>query len=638
MHIECVENSRAYVGSDRACPLPARRSPPTSFGSRSGTKQRALAIQPSSGPTLDQVIAGASRHRVTLSIETAGYISLAIADAIASDPAVVAPSLVCLTPDGDVMLRGITQRSDECAAEQSLRALLLKLLRVSSGRAPALAAVANRASGNGLECLIQELETSLIPVNRAAARRAMARVARDVGRWVEREPNDPVGEIAAARCPKPRGPRREEVVNEPPPAARQLAPMKRPVVPKEQPVCFGRSDPPKQTRQPRQARLPVRPQVAEPQAMVEPQVVFEPQVIFEPQAMVEPPPMFELPPTVELIEMVDMIDRVQTAVQFEVAPRVEMAPSVEMAAMNELAAMVELDDEPELSVRVDMDELPEMAELAELAELSELGESVRCVERVARVEIAHSEELDCLDKDWDLPGADCSGGFEWADQVVGIEATDQTVVEAVVKPIPIVNLVPIAEIPCFDIVELTSSETSPSVTYTDTTAPPVAFLPFPASLPTSDETPCWPVGPSNNALIIPWEHPVSDDGMLTYVPPDVVGDDDFDFGTAAPPAFRPIEEQVGEDLVVDLCDEFRTMVGALSTSPPPGVSSDSAGERSSGDPSEDESRAGSPPAQISFLPPRNPKISVILATGLLVLAIAGLIALYVRYPALVLGG
>jgi hypothetical protein len=67
-------------------------------------------------------------------------------------------------------------------AEASIRAALARLLDASGSVTPALAAASKRKSGAGLPALAEELEAALIPVNRAAGRRALARLAREVKR------------------------------------------------------------------------------------------------------------------------------------------------------------------------------------------------------------------------------------------------------------------------------------------------------------------------------------------------------------------------------------------------------------------------------------------------------------------------
>lgn len=67
-------------------------------------------------------------------------------------------------------------------AEASIRGILQRLLDASGSQTPALAAVAKKAASAGVPALMQELEAALIPVNRAAGRRALARLAREAKR------------------------------------------------------------------------------------------------------------------------------------------------------------------------------------------------------------------------------------------------------------------------------------------------------------------------------------------------------------------------------------------------------------------------------------------------------------------------
>jgi hypothetical protein len=207
MHIECEKGSPSHTGSDRARARPARRGSsamPDPRPARPHAEQAASL-------TLDRVLAAAARRRAPVSIETAGYIALAVADALATAPAVVLPAHVHLTQDGEVVLRGAARRGDEQAAEQSVRALLAELLSVAVGASPALTSAARRTTLHGLEALIEELEAGLIPVNRAAARRTMGRLAREVERSGVQVPEKrvakPAATITKARRPEPARPR-----------------------------------------------------------------------------------------------------------------------------------------------------------------------------------------------------------------------------------------------------------------------------------------------------------------------------------------------------------------------------------------------------------------------------------------------
>ncbi len=91
-------------------------------------------------------------------------------------------------------------------AEGSIRAILTRLLEASGSQTPALASAARRRPSAGLGTLVEELEAALIPVNRAAGRRALARLAREVKRvtlGVGRNASLAPGEPAPRRASSP---------------------------------------------------------------------------------------------------------------------------------------------------------------------------------------------------------------------------------------------------------------------------------------------------------------------------------------------------------------------------------------------------------------------------------------------------
>jgi hypothetical protein len=135
-----------------------------------------------SSVTLDEVFAVVATKRVPLAPELAGYLALELAEH--ADPAGgdVDPKSVYVGDEGTVALVKL-RRDGACgSAEASIRAALARLLDASGSQTPALAAASRRKSGSGLPALAEELEAALIPVNRAAARRALARLAREVKR------------------------------------------------------------------------------------------------------------------------------------------------------------------------------------------------------------------------------------------------------------------------------------------------------------------------------------------------------------------------------------------------------------------------------------------------------------------------
>jgi hypothetical protein len=132
--------------------------------------------------TLDEVLTVVGAKRVPLAPELAGYLVLEIAEH--ADPAGgdVDPKSVFVGEEGTVALVRPKRDGAGADAEASIRAALALLLEASGSHTPALAAASKRRNGAGLPALAEELQAALIPVNRAAGRRALARLAREVKR------------------------------------------------------------------------------------------------------------------------------------------------------------------------------------------------------------------------------------------------------------------------------------------------------------------------------------------------------------------------------------------------------------------------------------------------------------------------
>ncbi|MCU0658763.1 MAG: hypothetical protein MUF64_26945 [Polyangiaceae bacterium] len=125
--------------------------------------------------------------------ESAAYLLLGIADHLEKAPIPLDPKAILLSPEGNLSLLTLTTTSrsanaDERVLEGQLRGLLGRLLAQAPGQAPALTAVARRPPTGKLRALIHELEGALIPVNRSAGRRALARLQREVDRSRHRIP------------------------------------------------------------------------------------------------------------------------------------------------------------------------------------------------------------------------------------------------------------------------------------------------------------------------------------------------------------------------------------------------------------------------------------------------------------------
>jgi hypothetical protein len=134
--------------------------------------------------TVAEVLAGAEVRAVPLSAECVGYLILAAADQVGAAPRRIGPSDLLLFEDGQVRVTG-GRATDAPSAEADLRSVLDVLLLRASAPTSGLLRASRRKSGAGVEALVRELETALIPVNRGAAKRALARLERETVRALE---------------------------------------------------------------------------------------------------------------------------------------------------------------------------------------------------------------------------------------------------------------------------------------------------------------------------------------------------------------------------------------------------------------------------------------------------------------------
>jgi hypothetical protein len=132
--------------------------------------------------TLEDVFTVVQGKRVPLAAELAGYLALEIADGANATAGDIEPRHVFIGEEGTVALVQPSREAQAAETEAAVRAILGRLLEASGSQTPALGAAARRKPGAGLPALVEELEAALIPVNRAAGRRALARLAREVKR------------------------------------------------------------------------------------------------------------------------------------------------------------------------------------------------------------------------------------------------------------------------------------------------------------------------------------------------------------------------------------------------------------------------------------------------------------------------
>ena len=134
--------------------------------------------------SLLQVMAAASARVAPLTGECAGYVVLAVADQMTAGPRLIAAGDVRIEDNGVVRIVS-GPASDEVTCEGGLRALLDSLLTLARSSGASLLRVGRRAACGAVAQLIQELEVALIPANRAAARRSLARLHRETTRALE---------------------------------------------------------------------------------------------------------------------------------------------------------------------------------------------------------------------------------------------------------------------------------------------------------------------------------------------------------------------------------------------------------------------------------------------------------------------
>lgn len=130
---------------------------------------------------LDVILDAVLAKHVPLAAETAGYLLLDLAGACSSDQLLLEPTAVVVSEEGVVAVVHPLESTDP-QTEASLRALLGRLLAAGGSSTPALQAAAERAPEGQRELFVGELEAALIPLNRSAGRRAVARLAREARR------------------------------------------------------------------------------------------------------------------------------------------------------------------------------------------------------------------------------------------------------------------------------------------------------------------------------------------------------------------------------------------------------------------------------------------------------------------------
>jgi hypothetical protein len=138
------------------------------------------------GTSLAELIGAAARKRTGVPPEIAAFLALEVAEGLSTKPAVVETTDVMVTDDGQVAVFPKASSAPEAQAARAVGAILARILMGGTSVVPpALNALVNRATdgqrGYGdLATLRKDLEAVLIPLNRGAARRVLARFVREV--------------------------------------------------------------------------------------------------------------------------------------------------------------------------------------------------------------------------------------------------------------------------------------------------------------------------------------------------------------------------------------------------------------------------------------------------------------------------
>jgi hypothetical protein len=141
---------------------------------------------------VDELVDALKRRRAPLPFEIGAYVALAACERLIEAPARVGGRDVHIHADGDVRVVGATAASDAESA-RALGALLAQLLVAAGpGVPPALLALVETRAPASLDAMRDGLARALMPLNRAASRRVLARLVRES----IRDPRPSAGEVS----------------------------------------------------------------------------------------------------------------------------------------------------------------------------------------------------------------------------------------------------------------------------------------------------------------------------------------------------------------------------------------------------------------------------------------------------------
>lgn len=152
------------------------------------------------GTTLQDLLASLKAKRIRVPSEIGAFVALEVCEAVARGPARVSAAEVRIGDDGTVSIFvPPNSASSEDAASSVVGLLASALVAAGTGVPSALIRLVEDGAPTGPGCLDRlqsELESALVPLNRAAARRVLSRMVREARRDAPRALSERPGPVA----------------------------------------------------------------------------------------------------------------------------------------------------------------------------------------------------------------------------------------------------------------------------------------------------------------------------------------------------------------------------------------------------------------------------------------------------------
>lgn len=159
------------------------------------------------GMTVEELLAHMSTRSQRLPFEIGAFVALEVCESLMDAPAVVTTRSVRITDEGVVSVFAPPNSASGAEAARSVAGVLASLLvAAGSGVPPMLLQLVEQGPSDGrwdLGRLRDELEASLVPLNRSAARRVLSRLVRDLRRPPRRASQRPPSATAPATTAPP---------------------------------------------------------------------------------------------------------------------------------------------------------------------------------------------------------------------------------------------------------------------------------------------------------------------------------------------------------------------------------------------------------------------------------------------------